>query len=150
MAKSESHRLGKTSNQPRIYLKEWRMVHGLSQTEIAQRMGAEKSTVSRLEAGDRKLSIAWLEQYSRALGITREQLMSPPNVTMVRREEVVPITANSPRTPTAKPQQGVGPFGLSATPPYIFVVVSDVEHLLIDTTLGKVVARLKVEEDGRG
>ena len=138
MERKQGYDFNKPNTQPQIYLKEWRMVHGLSQTEIAERMGASKSEVSRLEASKRKANVGWLERYSSALGISREQLFSPPGVTMVRREEVVSMGGSS-KTGTA-----VGPLGLSANPPLMFVMASDAQYLLIDMSKGQVVGKLEM------
>ena len=40
---------------------------GLSQTEIAARMGTSQSAVARLEAGDNDVRISTLERYAAAL-----------------------------------------------------------------------------------
>lgn len=140
----------KAGNQPRAYLKEWRTVAGLSQTELAKRIGVTKSGISRLESSNRKVTLNWLEQYSKALGVSREQLMSPPGVTIMRREDVVPIDyrdeneqgalAPAPAAPAA-PAHGVGEFGLSAAHPYVFASMPSGELLLIDSSKGQVVGR---------
>lgn len=142
------HTINKLSAQPKMYLKEWRMVNGLSQTELAKKIGVSKSEISRLESGSRKISISWLDEYSKALGIQREQLLTPPGVTMMRREEVVPIDysddepAHTPAPQPAAPvQQGVGEFGLSAAAPYIFAAMPGGELLLIDSSKGQVVGK---------
>ncbi|MQA95813.1 MAG: helix-turn-helix domain-containing protein [Streptosporangiales bacterium] len=41
---------------------------GLSQTEVAARMGTSQSAVARLEAGDGDLRMSTLERYAAALG----------------------------------------------------------------------------------
>ena len=138
MERKKGHEINKPATQPPIYMKEWRMVHGLSQTDMAARMGVSKSEVSRLEASKRKASAGWLERYSEALGVSREQLFSPPGVTMVRREEVVPVSLGS-QTGTS-----IGPLGLSANPPMMFVMTSDKEYLLIDMSRGQVVGKLSL------
>lgn len=140
----------KAGNQPRAYLKEWRTIAGISQTEIAKRIGVTKSGISRLESSNRKVTLNWLEQYSKALGISKEQLMSPPGVTVMRREDVVPIDyrdedeqevpTSAPAAPAA-PAHGVGEFGLSAVHPYIFASMPGGELLLIDSSKGQVVGR---------
>lgn len=139
------HTLNKLSTQPRQYLKEWRMVHGLTQTELAQRMGVSKSEISRLEGGNRKISISWLEGYSKALGIEREQLLTPPGVTVMKRETVMtvpnPAAEQAPARQAATMQAGVGEFGLSAAAPYIFAAMPGGELLLIDSSKGQVVGK---------
>ena len=41
---------------------------GLSQTEVAARMGTSQSAVARLEAGDADVRLSTLERYAAALG----------------------------------------------------------------------------------
>lgn len=137
----------KAENQPRSYLKEWRMVSGLNQTELAKMIGVTKSGISRVEGSNRKVTLNWLDLYSKALGVTKEQLMTPPGVTMVRREEVVPLDLNEGArnrpVPAAAPAQpaGVGEFGLSAAHPYIFASMPNGELYLIDSSKGQVVGK---------
>jgi transcriptional regulator with XRE-family HTH domain len=45
-----------------------RRAAGLSQTEVAARMGTSQSAVARLEAGDTDLRASTLERYSAAIG----------------------------------------------------------------------------------
>lgn len=42
---------------------------GLTQTEVAARMGTSQSAVARLEAGDGDLRLSTLERYASALGM---------------------------------------------------------------------------------
>ena len=45
---------------------------GLSQTEVAARMGTSQSAVARLESGDVDVRLSTLERYAAALGISLE------------------------------------------------------------------------------
>jgi len=47
-----------------------RQAAGLSQTEVAARMGTSQSAVARLEAGQGDLRLSSLERYAAALGRT--------------------------------------------------------------------------------
>lgn len=49
-------------------LAERRVALGLSQTEVAARMGTSQSAVARLEAGDIDIRLSTLERYAAALG----------------------------------------------------------------------------------
>ncbi len=42
---------------------------GLTQTEVAARMGTSQSAVARLEAGDADIRLSTLERYATALGM---------------------------------------------------------------------------------
>ena len=45
-----------------------RQERGLSQTEVAARMGTSQSAVARLESGDADVRLSTLERYAAALG----------------------------------------------------------------------------------
>lgn len=47
-----------------------RLENGLSQTEVAARMGTSQSAVARLESGDLDARLSTLERYAAALGRT--------------------------------------------------------------------------------
>lgn len=49
-------------------LAERRVRLGLSQTEVAARMGTSQSAVARLESGDADIRLSTLERYAAALG----------------------------------------------------------------------------------
>jgi predicted transcriptional regulator len=54
-----------------------RLDGGLSQTEIAARMGTSQSAVARLESGDLDARLSTLERYAAALGRTVEWQVRP-------------------------------------------------------------------------
>jgi transcriptional regulator with XRE-family HTH domain len=62
----------------RAYLREWRLAKGLTQPELASRVGTVKSEISRLEKGSRRMTLDWMSSISRALGITVDDLMTVP------------------------------------------------------------------------
>jgi transcriptional regulator with XRE-family HTH domain len=45
-----------------------RLAKGLSQTEVAARMGTSQSAVARLESGDADVRLSTLERYASAVG----------------------------------------------------------------------------------
>jgi transcriptional regulator with XRE-family HTH domain len=45
-----------------------RLARGLSQTEVAARMGTSQSAVARLESGDADVRLSTLERYATAVG----------------------------------------------------------------------------------
>jgi transcriptional regulator with XRE-family HTH domain len=47
-----------------------RLTVGLSQTEVAARMGTSQSAVARLEAGEGDIRLSTLERYAAAVGMT--------------------------------------------------------------------------------
>lgn len=68
------------SEGPKIYLREWREFHNLTQTELARRVGVTKGEISRLESGLRKMTIEWVSKLSNVFSMRAEQLMAPPPV----------------------------------------------------------------------
>ena len=55
-------------------LKVWRTRRGLTQTEIAERLGVSQSHFSRLELGKKSPSLRTLDRLARALEITVSDL----------------------------------------------------------------------------
>ena len=54
-----------------------RRARGLSQTEVAARMGTSQSAVARLESGDLDARLSTLERYAAALGRTVDWQVRP-------------------------------------------------------------------------
>lgn len=52
----------------------WREYLGLTQKEVASRMGISQAALSQMESGDKKLRKVSLEKLAGALGVTIEQL----------------------------------------------------------------------------
>ncbi len=59
-------------------LAEQRQAAGLSQTEVAARMGTSQSAVARLEAGPADVRASTLERYAAAVGSQITWKLSPP------------------------------------------------------------------------
>lgn len=62
----------------RARLRELREQAGLSLEEVGGRAGMAASTVSRLESGARRLALDHLPPLARALGVTVDALLAPP------------------------------------------------------------------------
>lgn len=80
----------------RVYLKEWREAVGLSQAELARRMGTSKTTLSNAEAGTSLTGIsqALLEAAAHVLGCEPwDLLMHPPSDAQFDREWMTEIGA---------------------------------------------------------
>jgi predicted XRE-type DNA-binding protein len=60
-------------------LAEQRQAAGLSQTEVAARMGTSQSAVARLEAGPADVRASTLERYAAAVGSQITWKLSPPD-----------------------------------------------------------------------
>ena len=63
----------------RHYLREWRKHHGLSQAELAQRVGIPTSIISRYETGERRIHLEAQFKLMEALDIFPAQFFSPPD-----------------------------------------------------------------------
>lgn len=63
----------------RNFLREWREAKGLSQTAVGELVGTDKTQVSKLERGDRRLSTDWLEKFAKAFKTDPAKLMGPPS-----------------------------------------------------------------------
>lgn len=57
-----------------------RREHGLSQTEIAARMGTSQSAVARLERGEVDARLSTLQRYAEALGRGMDWRLVPPEL----------------------------------------------------------------------
>lgn len=60
------------------HLRAWREYFRVTQQDIADRIGTDKTTISKLEAGKRSVSLKWLNDIARTMGIRPEDLLSPP------------------------------------------------------------------------
>lgn len=54
------------------HLEQRRITLGLTQTEVAARMGTSQSAVARLESGEADIRLSTLERYAAALGQSLE------------------------------------------------------------------------------
>jgi transcriptional regulator with XRE-family HTH domain len=59
-------------------LRELRVEHGLTLESVASRASIDVSTLSRLESGKRRLALDHLPALAAALGVTADDLLSPP------------------------------------------------------------------------
>ncbi len=79
-------------------VRELREARGLSQRELADRMGTTQSVVGRLEAGGSRPTIVTLERVAQALGLRLEVHFHDPAVTgkaPARRRTRIPASART-------------------------------------------------------
>jgi transcriptional regulator with XRE-family HTH domain len=57
------------------HLQKWREIRGLSQAELAERVGTNQNMIGYLEAGQRGLSAKWLRRLAPALDTTPGMLL---------------------------------------------------------------------------
>ena len=57
-------------------IKHWRMVRGMSQHELAEKVALSQSTISRLETGEIRLTLDMMEKCAVALDIELSQIYS--------------------------------------------------------------------------
>lgn len=55
-------------------IKELRLAMGLNKTQLAAKLGTAKSTIKRLEEGERRLDDVWVERLSKFFGVRRGEL----------------------------------------------------------------------------
>lgn len=76
------------SNGPRHYIRDWRKYRGLTQEQLAGRLGVVTSSVSQLETGKQGYSQPMLEAIADALGCAPADLL---NVNPFKEGEVVDL-----------------------------------------------------------
>jgi transcriptional regulator with XRE-family HTH domain len=69
-----------TEARVRRRLRELRLANGLTLREVAARSHLDVSTLSRLESGQRRLVLDHLPPLADALGVSTDELLSPPGV----------------------------------------------------------------------
>ena len=96
-------------NDTRSNLRSWREFRGITQTELARRVGVTKGEVSRLEGGSRRMTVDWMQKFADALQIKMEQLLTPPPVYRNREEAINDSLRRDPGS-----DFGIGPIRSSA------------------------------------
>lgn len=71
------------ANQLAILVIQYRVDHGLTQTDLARQLGMKQPAVARLEAGDHEPTLATLARLARALDITLRLDVAPESVVLV-------------------------------------------------------------------
>lgn len=69
-----------------------RLELGLTQTQLAERIGTDQSQIQRLETGKRRITKEWAERLSVALKLTPEEILFGRNVTTVQSPVDSPVT----------------------------------------------------------
>jgi transcriptional regulator with XRE-family HTH domain len=64
----------------RVFLREWREYLGLTQEQIAERIGITKGTVSRMETKDREPNLGYLAAFAEAIDREVGELFRSPDV----------------------------------------------------------------------
>lgn len=62
----------------RWYVRDWREAKGLTQEQLAGRMGTNKGQVSKLERGAQRMNDYWISLVADALGIEPGDLLRDP------------------------------------------------------------------------
>lgn len=63
---------------PSVRLREWRQHFGMSQGQLAGRLGIHRDAISHYESGRRELRVDRLADIAKLFGITMEQLLELP------------------------------------------------------------------------
>ncbi|WP_178133765.1 helix-turn-helix domain-containing protein [Vineibacter terrae] len=81
--------------KPTNYLGAWRQFRGLTLEQLAAGARTTKGQVSRLESGQRGLTVPWLRRLASALDTTADKLLQPPGTAPDDREitpaQMVPL-----------------------------------------------------------
>lgn len=70
-------------------IKEIRKLKGITQVELAKRLGISQGAIQKLETGERGLDLDWIEKISKALNVEPWQLLPKvmqPNITAEEAE----------------------------------------------------------------
>ena len=70
-------------------IKEIRKLKGITQVELAKRLGISQGAIQKLETGERGLDLDWIEKISKALNVEPWQLLPKdmqPNITTEEAE----------------------------------------------------------------
>ncbi|WP_278360214.1 XRE family transcriptional regulator [Thalassospira xiamenensis] len=70
-------------------IKEAREAAGMSQSELARKLGTTNQQISRLELGQRKLTIDWVMKIAEALNIPTNALYDRPTMETISREKLL-------------------------------------------------------------
>src|SRR4051812_26930058 len=62
----------------KAYIREWRLHLDKTQVDLAKKIGVTKGEISRLENGFRRMTVEWMTKIADALGISTNDLLSPP------------------------------------------------------------------------
>ena len=66
---------------------------GLSQGQVAQRMGVHRPTISQIEAGERNVRIEELDKFAELYGVSREWLVDGDKVLPGERDPRIQLAA---------------------------------------------------------
>ena len=69
------------------FVKEHRKARRMTQPTLAELVGSTTSEISKLERGDRRMTLEWLTRIGAALGVSPNDLLSPPG-----EQKIVPLT----------------------------------------------------------
>lgn len=67
-------------------IRELRELAGLTQDQLADRMGTQSQQIGKHERGERRLTIQWMQRYAAALGIAPADLISVPAMDEIKNE----------------------------------------------------------------
>ena len=98
---------------PEIHVRQWREARGMTQQQLADAIGRDKSVVSKLERGLSGLTGATLSSIAQAMGINPGALYEPPpdGSRPVREDEAAQVGSVSIKKPRAN-AEGFVPSGL--------------------------------------
>jgi len=96
-------------------LREWRLARGVTLERLAAAVGTDKTQISRLETGQRRLTLEWMERIARALKCRPADLMGDPPPA----SGPPPRRGRPPLTPKPLPIGALPAHGSVAAPPLV-------------------------------
>lgn len=80
---------------PMNRIREIREAAGLSSTELAELVGTSSSQILRLETGERRLTVEWMQKIAQALRVTPTDLISNTGLAEITEDEVEPVAPDA-------------------------------------------------------
>jgi phage repressor protein C with HTH and peptisase S24 domain len=96
-------------------LRAWRRHRDLTLSELANATGTDKTQISRLETGRRRLTLEWLDRLAGPLDCRPEDLLRPPPAAEAARGRIVP---SEPAAPAPSAQLNFAGEDYAAIPAY--------------------------------
>lgn len=96
-------------------VRELRELAGLTQDELAERLGTTYQQISKHERGERRLTISWLNRYAAALNVSPADLIAAPQVDEVVNEAEPASIEGWPSVSSAIASRGLGVYRVLAS-----------------------------------
>lgn len=112
-------------------LAEIRESRGFSQSELARRVGTTPSTISRLEGGQRKMTVEYLRLLSRALGVSEADLVSE-SIATLNATKLIPVVGEVSRNAWRVPERAAAQETIPVVPQGEYETLAHAAYLVVD------------------